>query len=70
MTSSRLSTEPKVRLGRLAAITDRTKTIYIRLPIEDHIDALKDRYIADHHPENPDEHLTSRQVRQKLGLEA
>ena len=53
----------------LATLTGRTKTFYIRQLIEDHIDELEDRYIAEHRLENPDERLTSQQVRQELGLE-
>ena len=69
MTSIRLSTELEARLERLATLTGRTKTFYIRQLIEDHIDELEDRYIAEHRLENPDERLTSQQVRQELGLE-
>ena len=69
MTSVRLSTELEARLERLATLTGRTKTFYIRQLIEEHIDELEDRYIAEHRLENPDERLTSQQVRQELGLE-
>lgn len=69
MTSVRLSPELEARLEHLAALTGRTKTFYIRQLLEEHIDELEDRYIAEHRLENPDERLTSQQVRQELGLE-
>jgi RHH-type rel operon transcriptional repressor/antitoxin RelB len=69
MTSVRLSAELEARLEHLATLTGRTKTFYIRQLIEEHIDELEDRYIAEHRLENPDERLTSEQVRQELGLE-
>ncbi len=69
MTSVRLSPELEARLERLATLTGRTKTFYIRQLLEEHIDELEDRYIAEHRLENPDERLTSQQVRQELGLE-
>jgi len=69
MTSVRLSTELEARLEHLATLTGRTKTFYIRQLIEEHIDELEDRYIAEHRLENPDKRLTSEQVRQELGLE-
>jgi RHH-type rel operon transcriptional repressor/antitoxin RelB len=69
MTSVRLSPELEARLEYLATLTGRTKTFYIRQLLEEHIDELEDRYIAEHRLENPDERLTSQQVRQELGLE-
>ena len=69
MTSVRLSPELEARLKHLATLTGRTKTFYIRQLLEEHIDELEDRYIAEHRLENPDERLTSQQVRQELGLE-
>jgi RHH-type transcriptional regulator, rel operon repressor / antitoxin RelB len=69
MTSVRLSAELEARLEHLATLTGRTKTFYIRRLIEEHIDELEDRYIAERRLENPDERLTSEQVRQELGLE-
>ena len=69
MASLRLNKELESRLDRLAEITGRTKTFYIRQLIEDHIDELEDRYIAEFRLENPADRLTSKKMRQELGLE-
>ena len=69
MTSLRLDKEIENRLEHLAKVTGRTKTFYIRKLIEEHIDDLEDRYIAEERLENPDQRLTSKKMRQELGLE-
>ncbi len=69
MASLRLDKELENRLDHLAAITGRTKTFYIRQLIEQHIDELEDRYIAEARLENPADHLTSKEMRQDLGLD-
>ena len=69
MTSLRLDKEIENRLANLAKATGRTKTFYIRKLIEEHIDDLEDRYIAEKRLENPAKRLTSKEMRQKLGLE-
>lgn len=68
MASLRLNKELETRLDHLAQITGRTKTFYIRQLIEDHIDELEDRYIAESRLENPAGRLTSKNMRQELGL--
>ena len=67
--SLRLTKELENRLDHLAETTGRTKTFYIRQLIEDHIDELEDRYIAESRLENPADRLTSKKMRQELGLE-
>ena len=69
MASLRLNRELEDRLDHLAQTTGRTKTFYIRELIEDHIDELEDRYIAESRLENPADRLTSKKMRQELGLE-
>jgi len=69
MASLRLGDKLENRLNHLAEITGRTKTYYIRMLIEDHIDDLEDRFIAEQRLEKPVERLSSKQMRQKLGLE-
>ena len=69
MASLRLNRELENRLDHLAQTTGRTKTFYIRQLIEDHIDELEDRYIAESRLENPADRLTSKKMRQALGLE-
>ena len=67
MASFRLNKELENRLEHLAQTTGRTKTFYIRQLIEDHIDDLEDRYIAESRLENPADRLTSKKMRQELG---
>ncbi|MYC26646.1 MAG: TraY domain-containing protein [Nitrospira sp. SB0662_bin_26] len=69
MASLRLTKELENRLDHLAETTGRTKTFYIRQLIEDHIDELEDRYIAESRLEHPADRLTSKNMRRELGLE-
>ncbi|MEX2491367.1 MAG: TraY domain-containing protein [Nitrospirales bacterium] len=69
MATLRLSKELEHRLDQLAEITGRTKTFYIRMLVEEHIDELEDRYIAEQRLETPAKRLTSQEMRQELGLE-
>ncbi len=69
MASLRLNKELENRLDHLAQTTGRTKTFYIRQLIEDHIDELEDRCIAESRLENPADRLTGKKMRQELGLE-
>ncbi len=69
MASFRLDKELENRLDHLAEMTGRTKTFYIRQLIEQHIDELEDRYIAESRLENPADRLTSKEMRQDLGLD-
>ena len=68
MASLRLNKELENRLDRLAETTGRTKSFYIRRLIEDHIDELEDRYIAESRLEKPAVRLRSNKMRQELGL--
>ena len=69
MASLRLGKNLESRLDHLAEITGRTKTYYIRMLIEDHIDELEDRFIAEQRLEKPAKRLSSQEMRQELGLE-
>jgi RHH-type rel operon transcriptional repressor/antitoxin RelB len=69
MTSLRLDKELENRLDHLAETTGRTKTFYIRQLIEDHIDELEDRYIAEYRLENSADRLSGKDMRQELGLD-
>lgn len=69
MASIRLKKELESRLDHLAEVTGRTKTFYILQLIEEHIDELEDRYIAEHRLETPTERLTSQKMREELGLD-
>jgi len=69
MASLRLGEELESRLDQLAASTGRTKTFYIKQLIEEHIEELEDRYIAEQRLENPAKRLSSEAMRQELGLD-
>lgn len=69
MASLRLGEELENRLDHLAEITGRTKSFYIRKLIEEHIDEMEDRYIAEQRLETPAKRLSSQEMRQELGLE-
>ncbi len=68
MATMRLSKELEKRRTQLAEISGRTKTFYIRMLVEEHIDELEDRYIAEQRLENPTKRLSSQEMRQELGL--
>ena len=70
MASFRLDKELETRLDHLAKITGRTKTFYIRQLIEDHIEELEDRYVAEYRLENPADRLSGKEMRQDLGLDS
>lgn len=47
MIAVRVSEELETRLDRLAQLTGRTKTYYVREAIEEHLDDLEDAYLAE-----------------------
>ena len=69
MLSIRLDPELEQRLDHLAKTTGRSKSYYVRQLLEEHIEDLEDRYIAEYRLENRQPALTSQQVRETLGLE-
>jgi RHH-type rel operon transcriptional repressor/antitoxin RelB len=69
MLSIRLDPEIERRLSELAQRTGRTKSYYARELIEDNIEDLEDRYLAEARLEKRRPALTSQQVRKKLGLD-
>jgi RHH-type rel operon transcriptional repressor/antitoxin RelB len=46
MIAVRISAELETRLDRLAKLTGRTKTFYVREAIEAHLEDLEDAYLA------------------------
>jgi len=52
MIAVRVPEEIETRLDRLAKLTGRTKTYYIREAIETHLDDLEDAYLAEQVLEN------------------
>ena len=69
MLSLRLDPDVERRLDALARMTGRTKSFYIRELIEENLEDIEDRYIAEARLEKRRPALTSRQVRKELGLE-
>lgn len=69
MLSLRIDPDLERRLDALARITGRTKSFYIRELIEENLEDLEDRYIAEARLEKRRPALSSRQVRKELGLE-
>jgi RHH-type transcriptional regulator, rel operon repressor / antitoxin RelB len=69
MLSLRLAPDIERRLDELARRTGRTKHFYVRELIEESLEDLEDRYIAEARLEKRGPTLTSRQVRKELDLE-
>ena len=69
MLSVRLDPQTDRRLSELAKRTGRTKSYYARQLIEGNIDDLEDRFLAEARLEEHRTTLSSKQVRDKLGLE-
>jgi RHH-type transcriptional regulator, rel operon repressor / antitoxin RelB len=67
--SIRLSDEMDRRLSNLAARTGWTKAYHVVELIEDHIDDLEDRYLAEARLEQRRPPLSGEQLRKNLGLD-
>ena len=68
MLSVRLKPELEERLSRLAKQTGRTKTFYASQLIEEKIDDLEDRYLAESRLEKRGKTFSSDEARKQLGL--
>jgi RHH-type transcriptional regulator, rel operon repressor / antitoxin RelB len=66
--SIRLKPQLEERLSRLARQTGRTKTFYATQLIEENLEDLEDRYLAEARLEKRGKTRTSAQVRRQLGL--
>lgn len=69
MLSIRLKPALEKRLTRLARQTGRTKTFYATKLIEENIEDLEDRYLAEARIEKRGKSYSSAEVRSQLGLE-
>ena len=47
MIAVRMPVEMEARLDRLAKLTGRTKTFYVREALEEHLDDIEDTYLAE-----------------------
>jgi len=66
MLSLRLDPDVERRLDELARKTGRTKSFYARELIEENLEDLEDRYLAEARLEKRRTPLTSRQARKEL----
>ena len=69
MLSIRLKPALERRLSRLARQTGRTKTFYATNLIEDNIEDLEDRYLAEARLEKRGKRYSATEVRRQLGLD-
>src|SRR5260370_3644779 len=69
MLSIRLKPALERRLSRLARQTGRTKTFYATKLIEENIEDLEDRYLAEARLENRGKRYSTAQARRQLGLD-
>ena len=69
MLSIRLKPELEERLSRLAKETGRTKTFYASQLIEENLEDLEDRYLAEARLEKRGKRYTNAQARRQLGLD-
>lgn len=69
-TTIRLSANLEARLTRLATLTNRPKSFYIRKLFEDYFENLEDYYLAEKAEQTPDRIYTLDEVVKELGLES
>ena len=69
MMSIRLSDEMERRLSDLATRTGRTEAYHVVELVEEHIDDLEDRYLAEARLEKRRPPLSGEQLRKNLGLD-
>lgn len=69
MISLRLGKDLEDRLKHLAECTGRTKTYYVQQLLENHLDEIEDRYLAEQRLETPAPRLSSDEMRHELGLD-
>ena len=69
MMSIRLIDEMERRLSDLATRTGRTKAYHVVELVEEHIDDLEDRYLAEARLEKRRPPLSGEQLRKNLGLD-
>ena len=69
MLSIRLKPALERRLSRLARQTGRTKTFYATKLIEENIEDLEDRYLAEARLEKRGKRYSATEVRGQLGLD-
>jgi RHH-type rel operon transcriptional repressor/antitoxin RelB len=69
MLAVRIPDEMETRLDRLAALTGRPKSFYVRQALETHLDEIEDAYTAIYRLEHPARRWTLEELEQGLDLE-
>lgn len=69
MVTVRLDKKYEDRLERLAEITGRSKSFFIKKAIENSIDDMEHLYLALERLENPGERLSMEEMRKRLEVE-
>lgn len=68
MTAVRLDEDTEQRLDRLAKVTGRTKSFYLRKALQDHLDEMEDYYLGMLAVENTKRVHTKEEAKRELGL--
>ncbi len=66
----RLPHELEKRLNKLAKLTGRTKTYYVRSALQEKLDELEDLYIAEYRLENPENRWRLEQLEKDEDVES
>ena len=69
MVTVRLGKDYENRLEKLAKITGRSKSFFIKRAIETSIDDMEDLYLALERLENPSKRLSIEEMRKRLEME-
>ena len=69
MLAVRIPDEIESRLDKLAALTGRPKSFYVRQALATHLDEIEDTYTALYRLENPAKRWTLEDLEKRLDLE-
>ena len=69
MLAVRIPDEMESRLDKLAALTGRPKSFYVRQALATHLDEIEDTYTALYRLENPAKRWTLEDLEKRLDLE-
>jgi RHH-type rel operon transcriptional repressor/antitoxin RelB len=69
MLAVRIPDEMESRLDKLAALTGRPKSFYVRAALQAHLDEIEETYTALYRLEHPAKRWTLKELEQGLDLE-
>jgi RHH-type rel operon transcriptional repressor/antitoxin RelB len=69
MLAVRIPTKMETRLDKLAALTGRPKSFYVREALQTHLDEIEDNYTALYRLEHPAKRWTLEDLEKGLDLE-